>query len=305
MRAADHPSAGALFAAHLPSRADEPARWREEDAKGSVTRWVAESHSCDIAAYASLWCVKDDRYRLDLIVAADHRRRGLGGRLLQRVTERAVGSGAATLQARSSGDDIDSLRFLERRAFTETMRMDQLELDVARANLEPFSELGAHLEARGITITTLAEEGADDAQVWERLRDVHEDARHGWPDPDPSATSRPPTVEDVRSHMTLWSIDPSEYFIAKRGDEYVGFSGPAGTGVRRSDRNGGIATALKVRWISLARERGVASMKSSSGNPAMLHVNAKLGYHRTWTEVRLVRRFRDAARRAAEEASTV
>ena len=72
----------------------------------------------------------------------------------------------------------------------------------------------------------------------------------------------------------------------------VGFSGPAGTGVRRSDRDHGIATALKVRWISLARDRGVAVMKSSSGNPAMLRVNEKLGYRRTWTEVRLVRRLR-------------
>src|SRR5688500_2701578 len=75
-RADDHPRAAALFAAYLPDRADEPERWRDEDAKGSVTRWVGETDTGDLAAYAALWCVKDDRYRLDLIVATDHRRRG-------------------------------------------------------------------------------------------------------------------------------------------------------------------------------------------------------------------------------------
>jgi hypothetical protein len=59
--------------------------------------------------------------------------------------------------------------------------------------------------------------------------------------------------------------------------------------MRPSLRGRGIATALKVRVISAARQRGESILHSSSGNPAMLKVNQPLGYRRTTTEVRLVR----------------
>jgi GNAT superfamily N-acetyltransferase len=54
-------------------------------------------------------------------------------------------------------------------------------------------------------------------------------------------------------------------------------------------RGRGIATALKVREVAAAQQRGVLTLDGATGNPAMLKVNERLGYRRTSTEVRLVR----------------
>jgi hypothetical protein len=43
-----------------------------------------------------------------------------------------------------------------------------------------------------------------------------------------------------------------------------------------------------MRW---ARDNGVRQLATASGNPAMVHVNEKFGFRRTYVEVRLVRRF--------------
>src|SRR5262249_56374644 len=126
---------------------------------------------------------------------------------------------------------------------------------------------------------------------WALLCDLHNAAREGWPDPDPDPGPPPPsTVEEIRRLLLLRNrhlLEPC--LLAVRDGVHVGFAGPLGTAVRPSLRGRGIATALKVRVISDARQRGESIMRSSSGNPAMLKVNQRLGYPLTTTEARLVR----------------
>lgn len=69
----------------------------------------------------------------------------------------------------------------------------------------------------------------------------------------------------------------------------LGFTGALGTGVRPSVRRQGIATALKVGAIVAARDHGETTLETSSGNPAMLRVNERLGFRPVATEIRLVR----------------
>jgi RimJ/RimL family protein N-acetyltransferase len=52
----------------------------------------------------------------------------------------------------------------------------------------------------------------------------------------------------------------------------------------------GIATALKVRAITRARDLGVATVRTSTGNPAMMRINERLGFRTTATEIRLIHR---------------
>jgi GNAT superfamily N-acetyltransferase len=63
------------------------------------------------------------------------------------------------------------------------------------------------------------------------------------------------------------------------------------TAVRPAYRGLGIATTLKASCIRWARDNGVRQLATASGNPAMVHVNEKFGFRRTYVEVRLVRRF--------------
>ena len=91
-------------------------------------------------------------------------------------------------------------------------------------------------------------------------------------------------------------------FIAVDGERYVGYSaltinarkptqaGSGGTAVRPEYRGRGIATALKAKTLAWARAHGIGRLATSSDNPAMVRVNEKFGFKRTYVEVRLVRR---------------
>jgi hypothetical protein len=89
---------------------------------------------------------------------------------------------------------------------------------------------------------------------------------------------------------------PDACFIAKRGDHYIGFSDlnqlepiPKGithgfTGVEREYRRKGVATALKLRAISYARERGFQTIRAfnSPSQVEMIALNEKLGFRRAF-----------------------
>jgi GNAT superfamily N-acetyltransferase len=176
------------------------------------------------------------------------------------------------------------------------MRMHHLVLDVANADLRPFAGIERRLAAGGIVLTTLAEERDRTGEAcWARLSDLHNAAHEGWPDPDPSpgpglGQEELRTPEEIRRLYPLYQQGwPQLCFLAVHGEEYVGFVGPLGTAVRPALRGQGIATALKVREIAAAQERGVSTLDGATGNSAMLKVNERLGYQRTSTEVRLVR----------------
>ncbi|GLZ28554.1 hypothetical protein Lesp02_07440 [Lentzea sp. NBRC 105346] len=268
---ADHRAAGELFTAVYPLRANEVGGWTD------AGRYVAIDAD-RVIAYAALWPFQSDGHRMDLVVAPDQRRRGAGSRLLELLAGAARAAGSITLQARVDDTWRESLAFLGNRGFAETMLMHRQVLDVADATLEPFDHIENTLRTSGIVIKPLP------ADSLAEFGDVMRAAAEGWPDPDP----RP-----VREPLTDAELEPRtpDCFVAVHGDRYVGFTGPfAGTGVRPEYRGRGIATALKVRAVRLARSRGVVAMATSSGNPAMLSVNERLGFRRTTTEVRLVRR---------------
>ena len=54
-------------------------------------------------------------------------------------------------------------------------------------------------------------------------------------------------------------------------------------------RRQGIATALKLRAVVSARDHGVATLTTATGNPVMVRVNQRLGFRLVLAEVRLVR----------------
>jgi len=92
--------------------------------------------------------------------------------------------------------------------------------------------------------------------------------------------------------MEMKYVLPEAYFIAKRGDEYVGVSDvslfeamPGGltqgfTGVKREYRRRGLATALMLHGIDYARSHGYAIIQSfvKPQQTAMRALHEKLGF---------------------------
>jgi GNAT superfamily N-acetyltransferase len=246
---------------------------------------------------------------MDLVVRPDQRGRGLGTTLLDFLVESAREADATSLQARPLAEQADALTLLAARDFRETMRMYGLALDDVRAvQLPPDDWYEGKLAERGIRVTTLARELVVDPDAWTKLRDANQAAQSGWLDPDPPPNGRPrepQSVEQFRAQSDDFRMIPEACFIAldrEQGGQYVGYSalaltdagglqaGSSGTAVRPEYRAQGVATALKARCVRWAQENGVRRLATSSGHPAMVHVNEKFGFRRTYEEVRLVRR---------------
>jgi mycothiol synthase len=286
----DLQTAIALFTAAYPERSRETETWAAAEREAGARRWVATAGAAEQAVgYGSVWPVRPNKFRLDLIVHPVWRRQGIGSQFLAHLSEYARDAGAETLQARAEDQAEASLGFLRRNGFSETMRMHRLLLDVARVDLRPFAHLEAALAAEGVVLTALGEEQAGDPAAWDQLCDLYNAAREGWPDPDPGP-DEPLTADELRDLLDRFAVDPKSLFIAKGAGGYLGFTGGVGTAVRPAARNRGIATALKVRAITEARARGQATLRTASGSPAMIRVNEKLGFRQISTEVRLVKR---------------
>jgi len=217
---------------------------------------------------------------------------------------------ATSLQARPYADQPDALGLLDTRGFRETMRMIGLELgDVRSATVGPVADVRRALDEKGLHITTLAEQLESHPGIWAGLLAANQAAQIGWPDPDPRTDGRPyepQTVEEFRRRCEETGVIGQACFIATAGDRFVGYSmltatdasgvqaGSGGTAVLPEYRGLGVATALKACCVAWARDTGIRRLVISSGNPAMVRVNEKLGFRRTYTEVRLVKWFSDA-----------
>lgn len=299
----DLEAAGRLLVDSYPHRAHEPGWWHRPAPREQTVRWGIFGRSDRLAdylvAYAALWRVDGHKFRFDVIVGAQSRRCGHGNRLFQVVKDAADTDGAQTLQARAYATDLDSLAFLERRHFAETMRMRGFVLPLAAADTASLTAAAHACSASQVTIQLVSQSQCNDEKFWNQLADVHDAAREGWPDPDPGGEVTSTDPSSLRRMLMPSDDSAIAFLIASCGDQFVGYSllsrrrdsGEAqfaSTAVRPSMRGQRIATALRARCILSARDSGFAAVRSASGHAALIRINERFGFQQTYTEVRLV-----------------
>lgn len=236
------------------------------------------------------------RYRLFLAAEPDGLQGGVGDLLLDRLLTDLRAAGALKVWHRNYARRTEVLDFLSARGFIETARVWDLRLDVARADTAPFLPLLEELAARGITITTFAAEHARDAGSLHKLHEFLNVVKADDPQRQPFI---PVPFEAVVRWFARRDVLPDACFIARRGDEYVGFTDlnhiepiPRGimhgfTGVARAHRRQGVATALKIRAIEYARAHDYQTIRAFNlpTHAAMLALNEKLGFSRRYCYV--------------------
>jgi GNAT superfamily N-acetyltransferase len=217
-----------------------------------------------------------------VFVAAPHRRRGLGGKLLARAGAWARGQGLNTLSVgftATEGDDSGPA-FLERHGF---IRRDSPSV-FSHADLTAFDpaafadRITTVRERYGVRFLTLAEAGAAEHN-WRRLYDLEVVTRHDLPEG--SGGLRP--YDDWRAYLATFDDFAGTTLLAAVGDAWIGTTGIAShryTGVLREWRGRGIATALKAEALARAKVRGLTRLDTHNhrDNAAMLAVNRRLGY---------------------------
>ena len=236
----------------------------------------------------------DGAWRINLRVAPEWQRRGIGGAMLEPLEARVRENSGPRLIAAVRGTEPEGARFAQRhgyRAFHE--RIDAY-IDVPSFDPTPFEDPDATARRLGIRLATWGEllaEHASDVEafqrallpaIWQMARDV--------PAPTPMPAEPPPFEQAKRMFFEGPGIDPGTTIIALRagapiavsvtmvkenGAAYTNF-----TGVVREERGKGIALALKLRALRALKTRGVKLFGTTNDeqNAAMRGINRKMGY---------------------------
>jgi GNAT superfamily N-acetyltransferase len=207
-------------------------------------------------------------------VLESYRRRGHGTALLRSLSEHGRSLGATGHYAAARGEALSLRGFYERHGFREVGRMQDVELELARADTVVDVPDGVEI----VPIDDSLNEG------------MHAVALEADADIPSAAPINTGTVERwVERHigpLTLRELS----FAALADGEVVGFAilgkGVPGvgehwmTGVKRAWRGRGIGLALKQSQIAAARVAGLERLRTQNDlvNAPMRRVNEKLGY---------------------------
>jgi len=227
---------------------------------------------------------------LELTVAPERRRQGVGGRLYDEQVRFMRAHGATRLEAETPDNLPEGLRFAEQRGFVVNRHIYESTLDLATFDETPFAGAIATAQASGIRFTSLANLG-DTEEAQRRLYAINraycfdipgrdetfepfEEWRKfvcgaSWYRPDGQVVALDTTHDDAWVGMAAIGIFPetnSAYHMI--------------TGVDRAYRGRGLALALKLLVLRCARRYGVARARTNNDslNAPILAINRRLGY---------------------------
>ena len=182
-------------------------------------------------------------------------------------------------------DDPASRAWAERRGFSEWAHRFQSVLDLSSFDASRFASVVEAVEASGLRLATVAEMGPE---VMDRFFELH--ARVVMTTPD-FVDAQPPDRRGFDRFFANADIHPPELSVlALDGDRLVGestvtrrsggFFYTTFTGVDPDYQGRGLALALKLRTIELARADGATRLGTNnlSINAPILSVNRRLGY---------------------------
>jgi len=235
------------------------------------------------------WSIKPGKYYINVSVRPDHQRHGIGTAFYNHVMDILSEHDPVKLMSDTREDKADAVRFLTKRGFKQIMREPVSHLDVVTFDPSRFPGIPTKMDDLGIRIQSLTEIQAVDSDWKRRLWDLEWKLLQDVPSPDPF-TQR--TFENYEKQV-LGSpgFNADAQFIATDAGQWVGLSAlwkaqaepeklyTGLTGVVRSHRRKGIATALKLRAINFAKgySARVIETDNEENNP-MYYLNMKLGF---------------------------
>ena len=228
------------------------------------------------------------RFRINIFVAPQHQRRGVGTSLYQRIVKELRelhGQTGQTVWTKIREDMLNSVQFVRKYDFYEELRIWESRLEITTFDSKPYAKLNLALKAQKIEIKTL-QELASDPQRDQKLYDLTKEVGQDLP---PTEHWTPPSYDIFKQDLSARS--PESYFVALCEDKYIGLSYLTGrpegqycatglTGIKRAYRRQGIALALKLRGIAYAKQQGYATIRTNvdSSNQASLAMNERLGF---------------------------
>lgn len=223
----------------------------------------------------------------NLVLAPESRGRGLSAQMYSDALRVARGQAATHLESRVREDDPASLHFAEKRGFKIQFHTFESALDLADFDVHRFDDLLARVQAGGFRFFSLAEAGVTE----ENKHKLYEVNRDSGLDSTGSDGVFPDFYAFSKNVFDASWFRADTQILAALGDRWVGLAAigiypednhayNAFTGILREFRGRGLAQALKLQTILLARKEGVRYVRTNndSQNVPMLTINRKLGY---------------------------
>src|SRR5437899_951669 len=214
-----------------PDYAESLAEWRHWDdswdAKKYFKHRVVAEDGGRVVGWGQInhmpWAFVANKYRIDLTVLREFRRRGHGSALHDALLATASGRGAISVQGQVKESLADGLAFALHRGYEERKRDWESRLFVRRFDFSRFAGADERVAAQGIRVTTLAAERERDPRALEKAHELSEDCSRDAPSVDPH-TPRP-FAEWLRNVIEAPNVLPDGYFIAVAADgRYLGLS---------------------------------------------------------------------------------
>jgi GNAT superfamily N-acetyltransferase len=228
------------------------------------------------------------RFYMKIVVAPEAQHCGLGTQMYNDALQVARMHGATHLECRVREDDDVSIQFAQKRGFKIERHFFESTLDLTTFDEHRFDDLMARVHAAGFRFFTLAEAGVTDENK-HRLYDVNRAA--SLDDPGNDDGTFPDFYAFSKNVFDASWFRADTQLLASHQDHWAGLSAigvyrvdrhayNAFTGVMREYRGRGLAQALKLQTILMAKREGMRYIRThnDSNNAPMLAVNRKLGY---------------------------
>jgi GNAT superfamily N-acetyltransferase len=225
---------------------------------------------------------------LHIVVDPAARRQGAGSQLYRALLDFVRSHGATTLRGEVRDNMPDDRRFAKRCGWRVERHIFESTLDLASFDERPFTVALDRALAAGIRFFSLADTG-DTSETQRRLYELDRVVARDIPGGSEAALW--PFETFLQSICEVPSYLPDGVIIAADSEAWIGecsvqhnattnsmYNGS--TGVLPAYRGRGIAQALKLLVIRVARRYDAASIRTNndSENAPMLAINRKLGY---------------------------
>ncbi len=238
------------------------------------------------------WSYAPGKYGFNITVHPDYERRGIGTAVYDHIIYELQQQKHPLLQLNTHvySHKPQSIHFLEKRGFVNVMRWIVSVLDVAQFDAEQYAGLRQKLADEGVAIRPLPQQKLLDPN-W--LNNVYElDWELTLDEPQPTPHTKQPLEQYVKTFIDDPNLLQDGWYVAVDGNgRYLGMTqfyqktdkpteyGSGFTGVVRSHRRRGLATALKSYAIEYAKQQGIHTIRTGNEekNP-MYQLNVQLGF---------------------------
>lgn len=284
-----------------PSTSADWKRWdRNRIPEHLFERFVARNaDSGEMVGYGFYmhrsWAFHPRKFYFGVYVDPAWQGQGIGRKMYQHACDALAPHAPISFDTDTRSDRRRAMRFLADRGFEIKTREHSSRLELAEFNPDNWAEIVRAVDASGIVVRNLAELRRDDPAFARKLYEIDSEIDEDIPY---HATLTPPPY-DV--WLKRFEDSPNRveeaYLVALDGDRYVGvtmlmtnqatdavlYTGL--TGVRRTHRRRGIATALKVRALAYAKANCRTAdgaipyvMTENEENNPMFQINVTLGF---------------------------